>query len=124
MTAEVLADDEEYAEVIQDLHEECGKYGAIRAVHVPRPPNPKVLAASVFGTGTYGKVWWTFCCGGDSYGFCIVAASSVATVHVVVVPCVALVGGLCRIPCMLSTWHRMRALKGCAITRFCVSACA
>ena len=56
MTAEVLAEDEEYAEVIQDLHEECGKYGAIRAVHVPRPPNPKVLAASVFGTGTYGKV--------------------------------------------------------------------
>ena len=56
VTAEVLADDEEYAEVIQDLHEECGKYGVIRAVHVPRPPNPKVLAASVFGTGTYGKV--------------------------------------------------------------------
>ena len=61
VTADVLADDEEYAEVIQDLHEECGKYGAIRAVHVPRPPNPKVLAASVFGTGTYGKVGLSIC---------------------------------------------------------------
>ena len=56
VTAEVLADDEEYAEVIQDLHEECGKYGVIKSVHVPRPPNPKVLSASVFGTGNYGKV--------------------------------------------------------------------
>ena len=68
VTAEVLADDEEYAEVIQDLHEECGKYGAIRAVHVPRPPNPKVLAASVFGTGTYGKVGPVACVSAQAPG--------------------------------------------------------
>ena len=43
-------------QVIQDLHEECGKHGTITKVHVPRPPNPRVLAASVFGTGNYGKV--------------------------------------------------------------------
>ena len=43
-------------QVIQDLHEECGKHGAITRVFVPRPPNPSFLAASVFGTGNYGKV--------------------------------------------------------------------
>ena len=43
-------------QVIQDLHEECGKHGAITRVFVPRPPNPSFLAASVFGTSNYGKV--------------------------------------------------------------------
>lgn len=74
VTADVLADDEEYAEVIQDLHEECGKYGAITRVFVPRPPNPSFLAASVYGTGNYGKAFVAF---SDAGG----AAASKAAIH-------------------------------------------
>ena len=43
------------AQVIQDLQEECSKYGQVLRVLVPRPPN---LAASneLFGSNNYGKV--------------------------------------------------------------------
>jgi len=54
VTAEVLADDEEYSEVIEDLRDECGKYGQIVAVTVPRPANP-AESASLFGTRNFGK---------------------------------------------------------------------
>ena len=42
-------------QVIEDLNEECGKYGLILQVHVPRPSNPAALA-QLFGTQHYGKV--------------------------------------------------------------------
>lgn len=42
-------------QVIQDLHEECGKYGQLLHVIVPRPPNP-VSAMELFGSNNYGKV--------------------------------------------------------------------
>jgi splicing factor U2AF subunit len=32
-----LADDEEYADIVEDMREEMGRFGAVRAVHVPRP---------------------------------------------------------------------------------------
>jgi hypothetical protein len=41
--------------VIQDLHDECGKYGSVVAVAIPRPPDP-ATAAAAFGSGNYGKV--------------------------------------------------------------------
>ena len=44
-------------QVIQDLHEECGKYGQLLHVIVPRPANP-ALAMELFGSNNYGKV----CC--------------------------------------------------------------
>ena len=44
-----------YAQVIQDLHEECGKYGSVVAVVIPRPHDPATSAAA-FGTGNIGKV--------------------------------------------------------------------
>lgn len=93
LTAEVLADDEEYSEVcpclccltvlphqvflqawegcdrgwrqgtqnlllqvIEDIQEECGKYGKITAIVVPRPADPST-AAQVFGQGNFGKVF-------------------------------------------------------------------
>lgn len=45
MTAAELADDEEYSEILEDMKEECGKYGAIKSLVIPRPntsggPNP------------------------------------------------------------------------------------
>ena len=48
-------DDVEYNEVIQDLAEECGKYGVVTKVLVPRPPVP-AQAPAVFGSNNYGKV--------------------------------------------------------------------
>ena len=42
-------------QVIQDLHEECGKYGQLVHVIVPRPPNP-ASAMELFGSNNYGKV--------------------------------------------------------------------
>ena len=46
-------------QVIQDLHEECGKYGQLLHVIVPRPPNP-ASAMELFGSNNYGKVGF-FC---------------------------------------------------------------
>lgn len=37
ITEEELADDEEYENILEDMHEECGKHGKIIAVVVPRP---------------------------------------------------------------------------------------
>lgn len=48
-------------QVIQDLYEECGKYGKIVRVIVPRPPNP-ASAMELFGSNNYGKVRWEFHC--------------------------------------------------------------
>lgn len=41
--------------MIQDLHEECGKYGQLARVIVPRPPVP-ASAMELFGSNNYGKV--------------------------------------------------------------------
>ncbi len=43
------------AQVIQDLQEECSKYGQVLRVLVPRPPNP-AAANELFGSNNYGKV--------------------------------------------------------------------
>ena len=37
VTAEELADDEEYENIMEDMQEECGKHGKIVAVVIPRP---------------------------------------------------------------------------------------
>jgi hypothetical protein len=52
------------AQVIQDLYEECGKYGQLVSVIVPRPPNP-ASAMELFGSNNYGKVGYPLhiqCC--------------------------------------------------------------
>lgn len=43
------------AQVIQDLQEECSKYGRVLRVLVPRPPNP-AASNELFGSNNYGKV--------------------------------------------------------------------
>ena len=43
------------AQVIQDLYEECGKYGQLVRVIVPRPPVPASVM-ELFGSNNYGKV--------------------------------------------------------------------
>ncbi|KAH9748637.1 U2 snRNP auxiliary factor large subunit [Citrus sinensis] len=37
ITADALADDEEYEEILEDMREECGKYGTLVNVVIPRP---------------------------------------------------------------------------------------
>ncbi|KAK9860324.1 hypothetical protein WJX84_002429 [Apatococcus fuscideae] len=54
VTADVLVDDAEYQEVILDLQEECGKYGMVESVKVPRPALP-AQAPALFGTSNFGK---------------------------------------------------------------------
>jgi len=37
VTPEELMDDEEYGEIVEDIREECGKYGTVMDVRIPRP---------------------------------------------------------------------------------------
>jgi len=37
VTPAELADDGEYSEILEDMKEECGRYGAVRSLHIPRP---------------------------------------------------------------------------------------
>lgn len=59
VTAEVLSDDQEYKDVIEDLREECGKYGQVIEVKVPRPPVPQ-LSAQYMGSQHYGQAFIQF----------------------------------------------------------------
>ncbi|KAK9808981.1 hypothetical protein WJX72_007369 [[Myrmecia] bisecta] len=59
VNAEVLMDNDEYKEVIEDLKEECGKYGSVWRVVVPRPPDPST-ARMVYGSNNYGKAFVQF----------------------------------------------------------------
>ncbi len=45
-----LADDEEYADIEEDMREECGKYGAVVTLRIPRP-NPDAQAPRPSGLG-------------------------------------------------------------------------
>ena len=45
-------------QVILDLQEECGKYGMVESVKVPRPALP-AQAPALFGTSNFGKVMLT-----------------------------------------------------------------
>lgn len=40
VTMEELQDDGEYSDIMEDMRDECGRYGTVVAVHIPRPPAP------------------------------------------------------------------------------------
>lgn len=44
---EELLDDDEYEEIVEDVREECGKYGQVKSIEIPRP----VDGVEVPGTG-------------------------------------------------------------------------
>ena len=44
---EELLDDEEYEEILEDVREECSKYGQVKSIEIPRP----VDGLDVPGTG-------------------------------------------------------------------------
>lgn len=37
VTPEELRDEEEYEDILEDIKEECNKYGVVRSVEIPRP---------------------------------------------------------------------------------------
>lgn len=41
VTPNELNDDAEYKDILQDVREECGNYGVLNNVSIPRPPNPQ-----------------------------------------------------------------------------------
>merc|ERR1711881_772985 len=59
VTQEELRDDEEYEDIVDDIHDECGKYGRVVSVEIPRP-TPGVEVTGL------GKVFVEFAAVGDS----------------------------------------------------------
>lgn len=37
VTAEELVDEEEYEDILDDIKEECSKYGIVKSIEIPRP---------------------------------------------------------------------------------------
>lgn len=73
VTPEELYDDQEYQEIIEDINEECSKYGQVEGVRVPRPvkretkwapgetaTNAKQAAAAADEEAGVGKVFVLF----------------------------------------------------------------
>ncbi|EST07182.1 RNA recognition motif domain protein [Kalmanozyma brasiliensis GHG001] len=46
VTPEELQDDEEYADIVEDIREECAKYGVVEDVRIPRPAKESKGAAA------------------------------------------------------------------------------
>ena len=53
VTEEELIDDDEYEEILEDVREECNKYGQVKSVEIPRP----IKGVEVPGVE---KVTWIF----------------------------------------------------------------
>lgn len=58
---EELLDDEEYEEIVEDVRDECSKYGQVKSIEIPRP----VDGLEVPGTG---KVPSAAPCRGGEWG--------------------------------------------------------
>lgn len=59
---EELLDDEEYEEIVEDVRDECSKYGQVKSIEIPRP----VDGLEVPGTGKVRSVasefnFWAQC---------------------------------------------------------------
>lgn len=54
---EELLDDEEYEEIVEDVRDECSKYGQVKSIEIPRP----VDGLEVPGTGKVGAASSPFC---------------------------------------------------------------
>lgn len=79
VTPNDLFDDDEFADILEDIHDECGKHGSIQGVHIPRPvAQPKPIpvgdhAAAEHPVGTLqaaviglGKVFVKFSTAGEA----------------------------------------------------------
>lgn len=54
---EELLDDEEYEEIVEDVRDECSKYGQVKSIEIPRP----VDGLEVPGTGKVGTICNSIC---------------------------------------------------------------
>lgn len=59
---EELLDDEEYEEIVEDVRDECSKYGQVKSIEIPRPVDGlevpgtgKVASAAPVGGGGEGR---------------------------------------------------------------------
>lgn len=43
VTPDELKDEEEYEDILEDIKEECNKYGVVRSIEIPRPIEGKIL---------------------------------------------------------------------------------
>ena len=50
VTVDDLKDDEEYEDILEDIKEECGKYGQVKSIEIPRP----IEGVDVPGVGKVG----------------------------------------------------------------------
>lgn len=55
VTEEELVDDDEYEDIVEDVKEECNKYGCVKSIEIPRP----IHGVEVPGVG---KVTFYHCC--------------------------------------------------------------
>lgn len=51
VTPEDLIDEEEYEDILEDIKEECNKYGVVRSLEIPRP----IHGVDVPGCGKVSK---------------------------------------------------------------------
>lgn len=52
VTADELRDEEEYEDILEDIKEECNKYGVVRSVEIPRP----IEGVDVPGCGKVSRI--------------------------------------------------------------------
>lgn len=60
VTPDELKDDEQYEDILEDIKEECNKYGVVRSIEIPRP----IDGVEVPGCGKVRlilfKAFWTY----------------------------------------------------------------
>lgn len=56
VTPEELKDEEEYEDILEDIREECNKYGVVRSLEIPRP----IEGIDVPGCGKVFKLYTSF----------------------------------------------------------------
>ena len=55
VTADELKDEEEYDDILEDIKEECNKYGVVRSIEIPRPIEGE-LSVTKISTATFHSI--------------------------------------------------------------------
>ena len=56
-----LSNDEDYEEILEDMREECAKYGSLTNVVIPRPPAPGATAPGVGKVSLFASSFFAMC---------------------------------------------------------------
>lgn len=69
VTPDELKDEEEYEDILEDIKEECNKYGVVRSIEIPRP----IDGVEVPGCGKVSAIiCYSFSDKNEPYGFYVV----------------------------------------------------